>query len=260
MLQSINCSPTSETPNPVRIGTGLSYTLSVANDGPTPATAVTVVDTLPTGTVFGSAGGTGWTCGHAGQVVTCTMPSLAIASSAPAISITATAPLTAGNITNTATVSSTTSDPNSANNTATTITLANAFADLGVTIHDAPDPVQGTSNVDCNFNDCVLYTIDVTNFGPDDATGVKVITVLPLNGSFFEAVGTGWVCPAPSGGLLTCTRSGLTFNTAAPTINLTWKAPHPGGFSIVATPTVSGTSTDPVAGNNTATQDTTVRP
>ena len=251
---------TSETPDPVRIGTNLTYTLSVANDGPTPAAALAVVDTLPANTVFVSAAGTGWTCGHAGQVVTCTMPSLGTASSAPAISIVATAPATAGNITNTATVSSATSDPSSANNTATTITLANAFANLGVTIADAPDPVQGTTNAKCNFNDCVLYTIDVHNFGPDDATGVKVVTVLPHDGSFFEGVGDGWVCPAPSGGLLTCTRSALAFNTDAPTINLTWKAPSPGGFSIVATPTVSGTSTDPVPANNTATQDTTVRP
>ena len=31
----------SETPDPVRIGTDLAYTLSVANDGPTAAAAVT---------------------------------------------------------------------------------------------------------------------------------------------------------------------------------------------------------------------------
>jgi hypothetical protein len=68
------------------------------------------------------------------------------------------------------------------------------------------------------------------------------------------------VCPAPLGGLLTCTRTGLATGTAAPTIFLTWKAPNPGGFSIVVTPTVSGTSTDPDATNNTATEDTTVRP
>ncbi|HEY6173471.1 MAG TPA: hypothetical protein VIX73_03465 [Kofleriaceae bacterium] len=245
---------TSETPNPVRIGTSLSYTLSVANNGPTPATAVTVVDTLPPGTSFVSAAGSGWACNvdNTGQVVTCTMAGLANASSAPAITIAAIAPGTAGNITNTATVSSATSDPNLANNTATTVTLANAFADLEVAIGDSPDPVLAGGNV--------LYSIDVTNNGPDDATGVKVVTLLPLNGTFFEAVGDGWVCPAPSGGFLTCTRTGLDRNTSAPTIKLTWTAPNPGGFSIVATPTVSGTSTDPDPSNNTATDDTTVRP
>jgi uncharacterized repeat protein (TIGR01451 family) len=251
---------TSETPDPVRIGTDLSYTLSVANDGPTAATAVSVIDHLPPGTSFVSAGGVGWSCHTVGLDVTCTMPTLAIASSAPAITIVATAPGTAGNITNTATVSSSTADPNGANNTATTVTLANAFADLEVAINDTPDPVQGTGLTGCANNDCVLYSIDVDNHGPDAATGVKVVTVLPLNGTFYEAVGDGWVCPAPNAGKLTCTRSGLDIGAAAPTIHLTWKAPSPGGFSIIVTPTVSGTSTDPVPDNDTATEDTTVRP
>jgi hypothetical protein len=59
---------------------------------------------------------------------------------------------------------------------------------------------------------------------------------------------------------VTCTRGTLGAGAAAPSISFTWKAPSPGGFSIVATPTVSGSSTDPDASNNTATEDTTVRP
>ena len=86
------------------------------------------------------------------------------------------------------------------------------------------------------------------------------MTQLPGNGSFYNGVGDGWVCPAPSSGKLTCTRSGLALGEAAPTIFLTWKAPSPGGFSIVVTSTVSGSSTDPDAADNTATEDTTVRP
>jgi uncharacterized repeat protein (TIGR01451 family) len=249
-----------ETPDPVRVGNNLAYTLSVANDGPTAATAVQVVDTLPQGTAWVSADGSGWTCTHLGQVVTCTMPSLAIGSSAPAISIVATAPVTAGNITNTASVFSATSDPDTTNNGASTTTLVNRFADLEVSIVDNPDPVQGTAVQGCGNNDCVTYTIDVVNHGPDPATDVKVVTLMPLNGTFFEAVGTGWVCPAPVAGLVTCTRSTLGVAQAAPSISFTWKAPSPGGFSIVATPTVSGSSTDPDTSNNSATEDTTVRP
>ena len=41
---------------------------------------------------------------------------------------------------------------------------------------------------------------------------------------------------------------------------LVWKAPSPGGFSIVVNSTVSATSTDPALDNNTATEDTTVLP
>jgi uncharacterized repeat protein (TIGR01451 family) len=249
----------SETPNPVRIGTDLTYTLSVANGGPTAATAVSVVDTLPAGTAFKSASGTGWSCGHVGGTITCTIAGLSAQSSAPAISIVATAPGTAGNITNTATVSSATSDPSAANNTATTVTLANVFADLSVTVVDDPDPVQGSPNPGCGPTDCTKYSIDVSNTGPDTASELRIVTALPPNGTFFEAVGVGWVCPAPSSGLLTCTRNSLAIG-AAPTIFLTWKAPSPGGFSIVVTTTTGAGSTDPNPTNDTATQDTTVKP
>jgi uncharacterized repeat protein (TIGR01451 family) len=246
------------TPDPVRIGTEVSYTLSVTNDGPTPASNVSVVDTLPAGATFVSAGGPGWSCDNLGQIVTCTTASLGIASSAQAISIVATAPGSAGNISNAATVSSDTSDPDPTNNTATTVTLASAFADVSIDIADSPDPIQGTPTTGCGNNDCVTYTISVTNAGPDPAAGVQVVTQLPPNGSFFEVVGTGWICPSPSG-TLTCTRTALDVGPAPP-ITLIWKAPSPGGFSIVASAGVHTTSTDPDPSNNAATQDTTVLP
>jgi uncharacterized repeat protein (TIGR01451 family) len=250
----------SDSPDPVRIGTEVTYTLSVANSGPTAATSVSVVNTLPAGTAFVSATGAGWACGNLGRVVTCSMESLGIASSAPAISIVATVPGTVGDITNTASVSSSTFDPDTANNAATLVTLANVFADLSVTLSDAPDPVQGTPAQGCGANDCTTYTIVVANAGPDTATGVTVVIDLPLNGLFHEAVGSGWVCPAPVGRTITCTRLADLGIATAPTISLTWKAPSPGGFSIVVTPTVGGSSTDPNPVNDTATEDTTVRP
>jgi uncharacterized repeat protein (TIGR01451 family) len=59
---------------------GASYTLRVANSGTaTTSGAITVTDNLPAGLSFASAGGTGWRCAAAGQVVTCTS-SAAIAS------------------------------------------------------------------------------------------------------------------------------------------------------------------------------------
>lgn len=250
----------SESPDPVRIGHDLTYTLSVGNSGPTPATALSVIDTLPEGTTFKSAGGAGWSCDNLGRVVTCAMASLATSSSAPAISIVAIAPAIAGNITNIASVSSSTSDPDSANNTATTVTLANVFADLSVAIADSPDPVQGTPIERCNNNDCTTYTIDVANAGPETATGVKVVIALPNNGSFFNAVGTDWVCPAPSGGTITCRLSTDLAIGQAPKIFLTWKAPFPGGFAILVTPTVSGSSTDPALANNSVTEATQILP
>lgn len=95
----------------------ITYNINVSNAGPTAASNVTVSDTLPAGAVFVSATGTGWTCGNALNVVTCTRPSLAVGA-APTITLTMNAPDTTTNttLTNTATVSSTSPDPSPANN------------------------------------------------------------------------------------------------------------------------------------------------
>lgn len=247
-----------DSPDPVRIGEQLTYTLAVANGGPTGATALTVTDQLPEGTTYLGASGTGWTCSFS-TVVTCTLPQLNPQSSAPSVAITVQAPVTARTMTNVASVASATSDPDGANNTTSTQTLVNLFADLAVEVSDSPDPVQGTVTQGCTANDCVIYPIDVSNTGPDPATSLRVVIDLPLNGTFFNVVGSGWVCPAPTGGTITCTRSSLAIG-AAPTIFLTWKAPSPGGFSIVTSMTVNGSSTDPDPSNNATSEDTTVRP
>lgn len=101
-------------------GEPVSYTLAVTNHGPTPAASVSVTDPLPAGSGFVSATGSGWTCGFAAGVVTCTMPSLAAGPAAPII-LTITAPPVKHSefISNTATVSAATSDPVPGNNSST---------------------------------------------------------------------------------------------------------------------------------------------
>src|SRR5262245_35241444 len=117
-------------PDPVGAGGALSYTLIVSNDGPGPASDLTVTDTLPAGVAFVSASGSGWNCNDAGQTVTCTRPSLAASASAPAITIAATAPGVEDTISNTASVSAAETDPVPANNTDTESTSVSAVADL----------------------------------------------------------------------------------------------------------------------------------
>ena len=106
-------------PEPVEFGTTLTYTINVANAGPSQANSLSMTDVLPAGVTFLSASGSGWTCGGGGPVV-CTRPSLGIAAAAP-ISIQVTAPSSAGFITDTASVSSATSDPAAANNSANVV-------------------------------------------------------------------------------------------------------------------------------------------
>jgi uncharacterized repeat protein (TIGR01451 family) len=101
-------------------GFPISYTLAVSNLGPSQASNVSVSDTLPAGSTFVSATGTGWTCNNVAGVVTCTLPTLAIGAANP-ITLTINAPpaASAGTLSNTATVSSAASDPVPANNSST---------------------------------------------------------------------------------------------------------------------------------------------
>jgi mucin-19 len=94
------------------VGVPASYTLTVNNTlGTAPTSGViTVVDTLPTGLTYVSAGsgGTGWVCGAAGQIVTCTSSSVIAtgATSANPITLNVTAAATAKpTVTNAAAVS-----------------------------------------------------------------------------------------------------------------------------------------------------------
>jgi uncharacterized repeat protein (TIGR01451 family) len=102
--------------SPIAPGATVTFTLSIVNNGPSPATGVAVTDTLPAGLTFVSAPG----CGAAGSTVTCTVGPLASGATST-IAITARAAATAAGqtLTNVASSSSSTPDPVSSNNAAT---------------------------------------------------------------------------------------------------------------------------------------------
>ena len=95
------------------------------------AATVAVTDTLPAGVTFVSAGGAGWSCGQSGGVVTCTRPSLAVAT-APPIAIRVVAAAEQGALTNSVAVGSATLDGNQANNSAAVTTVVGARANLAL--------------------------------------------------------------------------------------------------------------------------------
>ena len=106
-----------DSPDPVNPGSNLTYTLSVANNGPGDATGVTVTDTLPAGVTFVSATPSQGTCNQVGGIVTCDLGTL---NSGAAATITIVViPNTPGTLTNTATAVANESDPDTENNTAT---------------------------------------------------------------------------------------------------------------------------------------------
>jgi uncharacterized repeat protein (TIGR01451 family) len=105
-------------PDSICEGQALTYTLDIANAGPSRASAVTVTDTLPPGATLVSAGGDGWTCGGE-AVVTCTRPVLDIGKAPPVAIVVMAA---AGTAQNAAAVTGTTTDPVQANDTASAST------------------------------------------------------------------------------------------------------------------------------------------
>jgi uncharacterized repeat protein (TIGR01451 family) len=118
---SADLSIVKNTATPVAFGGNpITFTLAVTNNGPSIANTVSVNDTLPAGSTFVSASGTGWVCNNVAGTVTCTVASLPLGA-APVINLTFNAPpvAVAGTLSNTATVSSATTDPTPGNNSST---------------------------------------------------------------------------------------------------------------------------------------------
>jgi uncharacterized repeat protein (TIGR01451 family) len=230
-------------PDPVAVGTNLTYTITVTNNGPSTATGVTVTDTLPAGVSYVSATPSQGSCSGT-STVTCNLGNLANGASAT-VTIVVT-PTATGTLSNTACASGNESDPDTNNNCSTATTTVNpASADLSITKTDSPDPVLVGQNLS--------YTITVTNNGPSTATGVTVTDALPAGVTFVSSNPSQGSCSGTS--TVTCDLGNLA-NGASATV------------TIVVTPTTTGTKTntacvsanetDPNSGNDCSTATTTV--
>ncbi|MGI8664975.1 MAG: beta strand repeat-containing protein, partial [Jatrophihabitans sp.] len=240
-------------------GAPASYSLSVTNAGPANAAGpITVSDPLPAGTTFVSAGGTGWSCdpiaaGTVGATLHCTLPGpLAVGATPPAISVTVGIPAgqTAA-VTNTASVSSPTTDPVPANNTDTVTTSPTVRADLSIQKRHLSATFVAGQTAD--------YQIDVHNAGESDAAGVQVVDNLPTGLSYhgFSSTDPNWACAAV-GAQLTCSYTGTLRAGTTTSITLTVDLASNFVGPAINTATVSSTTTDPVPGNNSDTDNSSV--
>jgi uncharacterized repeat protein (TIGR01451 family) len=117
--------------NRVTWGDPLTYRVTVTNNGPSTATNITIVDTLPdkvsyTSLIFGQGNCTTPSGNTPGGTIQCTLASLSAGSSVTAVIDVS--PLNgSGTLVNRATASANESDPNTANNTATVNTMLVPF-------------------------------------------------------------------------------------------------------------------------------------
>jgi uncharacterized repeat protein (TIGR01451 family) len=171
-------------PATVDTGTNITYTITVANNGPNSAANVTLTDNLPAGTTFVSnSAASGWTCfdpavGTTGPI-TCSIASLPNGDTATftvVVQVSCNVPH-ATVINNTATVSASTPDPNLSNNSslasitasnlAPTVTASVAISSLAF-MHD-PSLLNVGLSVTTSDGACLAPAVSsVQIFGDED--------------------------------------------------------------------------------------------
>ena len=253
----------SGTPNPVLPGPGpgniITYTQTVANNGPLDALNATFSETVPANTTFqslGFPGGSGWTCtapavGLTGAI-SCTNPDVASGASTTFTAGVAVNPGVAAGTVITDIVNATagTNDPNLTNNSAivqTTVGSATT-ADLAITNVASPNPVVAGSNL--------TYTVVVKNNGVAAASTVAFTDAIPANTAFVSVTptpATGWTCGVTAG-TLTCSDPSVASGASTSfALVVTVNSGTAAGTVITDTAQVSSPTTDPNPNNNSAT-------
>ncbi|WP_299921853.1 hypothetical protein [uncultured Nocardioides sp.] len=232
----------------ISAGEGVTYTLTVVDNGPSLAADVTLTDTMPAGIVPAAATATAGSCAITGQLVECDLGD--VAPGAPVtVTITAsTAPgATAGARDNTATVTSATADPAPGNDAATATVTIGAEADVQLTkLANSDTFVPGRQ---------VGWSIVVNNLGPSTARGVVVTDTLPDAVTITAAFhGTATPCSV-AGQVVTCDLGDRVPGQRVITIVGTLASGYTGS-TLANTARAATTSTDPVPGNDTATATT----
>ena len=237
------------------VGTNVTFTITVTNNGPSSAAGVQVTDVLPAGYTFVSAT-PGVGSYDSGTGVWSGIGTLAAGGNAT-LAITATV-LASGPYLNMATGTATTPDPNPNNNTASAGVAPVAVASLAVTKTDnsASYTPGGTGT----------YIVVVTNGGPSAAAAVTVSDTLPAGvtlGGTVTCVAAG----AATCGTVTGTSGQSSFGTTGATIaagaghSLTFTVPVAYASSLTTSPLVNtATATDPASPNASGSDSSTRLP
>ena len=190
-------------PATVTAGTGISWTLTVSNNGPSddPET-ITVTDILPVEVVYDAPVGdpTGeWTCVHdsspSGGTLTCTNPNGLVAGETHVLTVDAVVLPDSGpaSTSNSVSVSSVTTDTNSGNdNSSSPFTIVDDVELTVAKTTTGANPVRA--------GETTSFRVDVTNAGPSTADNVVVTDLVPSQMTIvsFSAPG-GWTCDVGTG-------------------------------------------------------------
>ncbi|MEK6279606.1 MAG: lamin tail domain-containing protein [Acidobacteriota bacterium] len=150
-------------PDPVIVGSDVTYSITITNNGAGLAQSVVITDNLPSTVSFVSCHSTGGgICGGSGNSRTVTFTSLASGASAT-VTLVARANGPAATISSTASVNSSTPDSNTGNNSASSITVIQAPAP-GLTITDV------TANEGSSGTTTFTFTVSLSSPAPENVS------------------------------------------------------------------------------------------
>jgi len=259
-------------PESVSAGDTIDYSVFVFNSGPAVAQNVTVTDTLPFGTTFVAlnASTTLFNCttpsvGNTGTI-SCTAAAFEDESETSfTISVKTSPGASSGQISNTATITSGTSDPDTSNNSSTATTgisaISSASADLSI------DSMLGSSSAASGST--FSFQVVISNKGPSTAHHVQFTDNVPANATFVavtvsDPIGS-FTCVTPAvgtSGTISCTASSLDLRSASdqPAFIFTFRINNgvSAGTVLTNSATISADETDPNSANNSASRTTTV--
>jgi uncharacterized repeat protein (TIGR01451 family) len=247
VLSQADLSLSKSGPASVNAGENIQYTIVVSNSGPSVAHNVVVVDDLPAGiSLTGAVASNGGTCSGA----TCNLGDLSVLQTVTiVIDGNVKSDFQGSDLTNTATVYTDSEDPDSRNNSASSVTQVTREADLEIVKVDLSDPVEPTEGF--------LYEITVKNFGPSDAFGVLITDTLGANLTFAAA------SPGCSGDVsspvINCSLDDLPSGATTKFLIAAIVADVPSGTVLNNDVTVVSDTFDPDEENNSDSESTTVR-
>ena len=241
-------------------GQDAAYTLTVRNHGPAVSVkGFTVTDTIPAGTSFASATGTGWTCQEpTDNAVTCAYgKDLAAGATAPVLTLTlSVAPDTTTAVTNTATLTPVTPEKDPAD-TGRDVTTNNTGSATGTPAQQADVAVTKVLGTELVAGGLADYQITVANHGPSYADNIRITDVLDPLLTYESYTGTDWDCSA-QGQTVTCdylngSSMPPTGPAAVSALTLQVRVAQQLQAPVANTATISSTTVDPDPSTNSST-------
>ena len=244
-------------PNPVQAGNPITYTQVVTNTGSSAITNGTFTEATPANTTFVSiTPPAGWSC-VGFPAAPCTAPTVgAGASGTFTVIYNVNGGTPAGTvITDTVTVNATNQSFGANSATATDVVAGAGQADVALSTVATPPTVYAGNSI--------TYTQRVTNNGPAAAAGVSFTEATPTNTTFQSvSAPAGWTCTTPAvggTGTITCTDTANLSSGSTADIVVVLNVPSSVAIgTITATSSVSATTSDPTAGNNSTSVTTNV--